>query len=161
MIEPKAFQHLTNLNWISFWSNNLKSLPYRFFKNNPGLIYIDFCNNQINSIHPEFFDGLQMLKKVTFGGNNCTQATIGCEGCLVSQTEIQSKFVNCFENGLKEIEGLATQNFEKGLIVDVFNSKKLQVLWTFPIKKISSISYQNYSLAFFLLLQISPHTDRS
>jgi Leucine-rich repeat (LRR) protein len=76
-IEPEAFQYLIKLKWVRLYRNNLKTLPNRLFGNNPALEYIDLERNQINAIHPNFFDGLEKL---------------------VTKTELSSNLQKCFEN---------------------------------------------------------------
>jgi hypothetical protein len=98
-IEPEAFKFLIKLKWIRLSENNLQSLPYRLFRNNPDLIYISLGWNEINSIHPNFFDGLQKLKLIDFTNNEgCINAEIGCETCLITQSEIRGKLQGCFDN---------------------------------------------------------------
>jgi Leucine-rich repeat (LRR) protein len=99
-IEPEAFEFLIKLKWIRLSSNNLQSLPYRLFENNPDLFYINFnYDNKINSIHPSAFDGLQKLKLIDFTNNKgCINVEIGCETCLISQSEIRGNLQGCFDN---------------------------------------------------------------
>ncbi len=101
-IEPTAFQHLTKLIWIRLYNNNIKTLSYKLFSNNPKLRYIDLSGNQINSIHPNFFDGLNKIILIGFGGNRCSQEDIGCEDCRVSQSEITSALTKCYDNCLAD-----------------------------------------------------------
>jgi hypothetical protein len=97
-IEPQAFQYLVKLKWILLGSNNLKSLPHQIFKNNPDLIYI-LLGNKLNSIHPTFFDGLNKLKMVDFTRNvGCNNGNIGCETCLITQSDLRGKLQGCFDN---------------------------------------------------------------
>jgi Leucine-rich repeat (LRR) protein len=98
-IEPNALQHLSKLKWIRLFDNNLKSLPYQVFKNNPDLIYIDLNENQLNSIHPKFFDGLLKLKLIELDfANLCIEENIGCETCLIKQSDLKAKLQKCFDN---------------------------------------------------------------
>jgi DNA repair exonuclease SbcCD ATPase subunit len=63
------------------------------------MIYITFQSNKINSIHPNFFDGLQKLKLIDFSDNEgCINDNIGCETCLITQSEIRGKLQGCFDN---------------------------------------------------------------
>jgi hypothetical protein len=98
VIEAGAFQYLVNLKWIRLRWNKLQSLSDQLFVNNPDLIYIDFFNNEINSIHPNFFDGLQKLKLIDFDYNLCIKSVIGCETCQITQSELKEKLQECFEN---------------------------------------------------------------
>jgi hypothetical protein len=98
VIEPEAFKFLTRLNWIRLNGNNLKTLSYRVFQNNPDLIYIDLKNNQIKSIHPNFFDGLNKLKLIGFSENVCIDDNIGCETCLITQSELREIPQGCFDH---------------------------------------------------------------
>jgi hypothetical protein len=98
-IEPEAFQYLVNLKWVTLGDNKIQSLPDQLFKNNPDLTYIDFYGNKINSIHPSFFDGLQKLKLIDFSENvGCINDKIGCETCLITQSELRGKLQGCFDN---------------------------------------------------------------
>jgi hypothetical protein len=98
-IEPEAFEYLVKLKWVNLGQNNLRSLPYRIFKNNPDLIYISLSINKIASIHPSFFDGLPNLKLVDFlYGNVCVKIKIGCETCLITQSDLRGKLQACFDN---------------------------------------------------------------
>jgi hypothetical protein len=97
-IEPEAFQYLINLKWIFLYGHNLQTLPYRLFKNNPDLIFIGL-GYKINSIHSSFFDGLNKLKLVDFSRNvGCIKGKIGCETCLITQSELRGKLQGCFDN---------------------------------------------------------------
>jgi hypothetical protein len=98
VIEPKAFEHLNKLKWITFARNNLKSLPYRLFKNNPHIIFLKGYDNHINSINPHFFDGLNNLKMINFENNRCTKSLIECEDCVITQADLKKKFQKCFDN---------------------------------------------------------------
>ncbi len=98
MIEPKAFEHLTNLKWISFSENKIRTLSYKLFENNPHLIYISFYSNQIDSIHPNFFDGLEELKWVDFERNVCINKDLGCETCKQTKEDLNSELENCYAN---------------------------------------------------------------
>ncbi len=98
-IEPEAFEFLIKLKLIQLYANKLQSFSYQLFKNNPDLIYINFQSNQINSIHPSFFDGLNKLKLIDFTDNKgCINVKIGCETCLITQSEIRGKLQGCFDN---------------------------------------------------------------
>jgi hypothetical protein len=97
-IEPEAFQHLIKLKWIDLSDNNLQFLSYRLFKNNPDLIYINFYNGKINAIHPNFFDGLNKLKLIKFIENLCINVKIGCETCLITQSDLKGNLQGCFDN---------------------------------------------------------------
>jgi hypothetical protein len=99
-IEPEAFKFLIKLKWIRLGWNKLQTLPYRLFKNNPDIIFINFFNwNKINSIHPNFFDGLQKLKLIDFTLNEgCINGEIGYETCLISQSDLKGKLQGCFDN---------------------------------------------------------------
>ncbi len=97
-IQPQAFQYLVKLKWIHLSGNFLKTLPYQLFKNQPDLIYISFQSNQIASIHPNFFAGLNKLKLVEFDGNVCINDKIGCETCLITQSDLRGKLQGCFDN---------------------------------------------------------------
>jgi hypothetical protein len=97
-IEPEAFQHLTELKWISLNGNILQTLSYKLFRNNPHLFYIDLRGNKINSIHPNFFDGLNKMKLIDLERNACITTKIGCETCLVTRTELRGKLRGCFGN---------------------------------------------------------------
>jgi Leucine-rich repeat (LRR) protein len=59
-IEPLAFQHLKNLKWLRLCNNKIQSLPINLFQNNPKLIYLDFDDNPINSISPDFLKNLNV-----------------------------------------------------------------------------------------------------
>ncbi len=97
VIEPKAFQYLIKLKWVSFYENKLKALPHKLFKNNPDLVYINFEENQINSIQPNFFDGLASLKMVEFGSRNrCIRINIGCGNCSDIQSDLKRELKKCF-----------------------------------------------------------------
>jgi hypothetical protein len=97
-IEPQAFQYLINLKWVYLYGNKIQTLPHRLFKHNPDLIFIDLAG-KINSIHPSFFDGLNKLKLVVFSNNvGCIKDKIGCETCLITQSELRGKLQGCFEN---------------------------------------------------------------
>jgi hypothetical protein len=99
VIEPNAFQHLIHLKWINLYGNNLQTLPYQLFGKNPELIYVGLSSNKINSIHPNFFDGLQKLKLVDFSRNyRCFNEELGCETCFISQANLRGKLQGCFDN---------------------------------------------------------------
>jgi hypothetical protein len=98
-IEPETFLYLINLKWIDLGWNRIQSLPDQLFKSSPDLIYINFYYNKINSIHPSFFDGLQKLKLIDFKRNvGCINDKIGCETCLITQSELRGKLQGCFDN---------------------------------------------------------------
>jgi hypothetical protein len=98
VIEPKALQYLTKLQWVSLYGNRIQALPNRIFQNSPDLIYLDLEDNQLSSIVPNFFDGLNKLKLIQFRYNICIQDDIGCESCLITQSEIKEKIRGCFGN---------------------------------------------------------------
>jgi hypothetical protein len=98
VVEPKAFQHLTKLKWISLHKNNLQTIPEQLFQNNPDLIYIDLDRNKISSIVPNFFDGLNKLKLIKLKYNICIKKDIGCRDCFITQSDIQEKLQGCFGN---------------------------------------------------------------
>jgi hypothetical protein len=98
VIEPKAFQYLTKLQWVSLYGNRIQALPDRIFQNSPDLIYLDLDRNQINSINPNFFDGLNKFKNIELDGNVCASTRIGCESCLITQAELKEKLQGCFGN---------------------------------------------------------------
>jgi hypothetical protein len=96
-IEPEAFQYLVKLKWIRL-GHNILSLPQQLFKHNPDLIYI-YLGGRINSIHSSSFDGLNKLKLVDFSRNvGCINTKIGCETCLITQSELRGKLQGCFDN---------------------------------------------------------------
>jgi hypothetical protein len=97
-IEPKAFEFLIKLKWIYLWRNQIHTLSYRFFKNNPNLIFIYFVDNKIGSIHPHFFDGLNHLKYVSFKHNRCINVEIGCDTCLITESDLKGNLTKCYEN---------------------------------------------------------------
>lgn len=101
-IEQDAFQHLTNLKWISFWQNKIQSLSIQIFRNNPEIKYIDFYKNQIVSVNPNFLDGLNKLKIVDFEENKCINEELGCNFCfperLITPDEINQELSSCFSN---------------------------------------------------------------
>jgi Leucine-rich repeat (LRR) protein len=110
-IERDAFQYLTKLKWIRLYNNNIKTLSYKIFSNNPDLIYIDLENNKINSIHPNFFDGLTKLKEIELNNNPCVDFQsryIGCDDCLINQDEINRKLQSCFNKCSEGSECLAS-----------------------------------------------------
>jgi Leucine-rich repeat (LRR) protein len=98
LVQAKAFEHLTKLKWVRLGHNNLQTLPYQLFRNNPDLIFIGLFGNQINSIHLSFFDGLNSLKFIVFEENLCINEAIGCETCSVSQTDLKNPLQKCFDN---------------------------------------------------------------
>jgi hypothetical protein len=100
-IEANAFYYMIKLKWISLSWNSLKTLSDQLFKNNPDLIYIGLYDNQITSIHPDFFDGLEKLKLIEFRWNECFNGEIRCETCLIGQAELKKKLQECFDNCLK------------------------------------------------------------
>jgi Leucine-rich repeat (LRR) protein len=102
VIEAEAFQYLIKLKWIRLTNNKLTSLPHQLFKNNPDLILIGLGDNKFNAIHPSFFDGLQKLKLIDFQGNLCIQSEIGCETCQITQSDLNEKLRDCFENCQKD-----------------------------------------------------------
>jgi hypothetical protein len=102
-VEPKAFEYLPNLKWISFYRNKIQSLPDRIFEKNPKLIYIDFYSNQIKSVIPSFFfQNFNNLKLVDFRGNQCISKQIGCDTCTISQSELDRGFSGCFTTCLED-----------------------------------------------------------
>ncbi len=109
-IEPEAFQYLVKLQWISLFRNNLQTLPDRLFENNPDLIYIDLAGNKINSIVPNFFDGLEKLKLVEFKENLCIDEDIGCETCLITQSDLKEKLQNCYNSNLTQTGENTSEN---------------------------------------------------
>jgi Leucine-rich repeat (LRR) protein len=109
-IEPEAFQHLIKLQWIRLFRNNLQTLPDRLFENNPDLIYIDLAGNKINSIVSNFFDGLEKLKLVEFKENLCIDEDIGCETCLVTQSDLNEKLQNCHNPNLAQTGENTSEN---------------------------------------------------
>jgi Leucine-rich repeat (LRR) protein len=98
VIEPKAFQYLVKLQWVSLYGNKIQALPDRIFQNNPDLIYIDLERNKISSIVPNFFDGLNKFKRIELVNNVCVSTRIGCESCLITQAELKKKLRKCFSN---------------------------------------------------------------
>jgi Leucine-rich repeat (LRR) protein len=97
-IEANAFQYLIKLKYIRLYANKLSTLPDQVFGNNPGLLHIDLRQNQLSSIVPNFFDGLNKLKLVYISTNLCIEEDIGCETCLVGQADLKSKLQKCFGN---------------------------------------------------------------
>jgi hypothetical protein len=98
-IEAQAFQYLVKLKWIDVGNNELATLSYQIFGNNPDLIYIRLNSNKIASIYPNFFDRLQKLKLVDFTEQNiCINDKIGCETCSVTQSDLKNKLQGCFDN---------------------------------------------------------------
>jgi Leucine-rich repeat (LRR) protein len=98
LIEPSAFQYLIKLKWVNLYKNNLQTLPYQIFRNNPDLIFISLSSNKISSIHPNFFDGLAKLKQISLIENLCIQTEIGCPTCSITQTALQGELKKCFDN---------------------------------------------------------------
>ncbi len=138
LVQGKAFEHLTKLKWVRLGLNYLQTLSYQLFRKNPYLIFIGLFGNQIDSIHPNFFDGLNSLKFIVFEKNLCVATKIGCETCSLSQADLRNHLQNCYNNCAKgtvcqtsyRIRELAnSQNddpLELGEILDKFyrNGKK-------------------------------------
>jgi Leucine-rich repeat (LRR) protein len=104
-IEADAFEHLTQLKWISLGGNQIQTLPHQLFKNNPDLFVVWLDKNKINSITPDFFKGLNKLKHVTLQFNNqCSQKVFGCStgSCSVTQSELDSGLSTCYANCLND-----------------------------------------------------------
>jgi hypothetical protein len=133
-VESNAFQHLSKLKWISIGGNQIKSLPLQILKNNPELIVVWFDNNQINSITPDIFEGLNKLQKAYLHGNQCINKVLSCNSgsCSIPQSELDSGLLTCFGNCLKDLkcgslDKLSPESIERnlGLIISSGHMAKL------------------------------------
>jgi hypothetical protein len=77
------------VKWLNLNKNGIQVLTTKLFKNNPDLAFVNLRNNQISSIHPNFFDGLSKLNFIRFGKNNfCVKDDVGCQTCEVAEAEL-------------------------------------------------------------------------
>ena len=65
---------LTQLEYVSFWKNDLESLDGDLFKFNSKLQYVAFFNNKLNYVGENLLSNLKDLKECVFNFNPCISA---------------------------------------------------------------------------------------
>jgi hypothetical protein len=96
-IEEHAFSKLPKLKWIWLSGNKLESIEPNIFANNQELEVIWLAENNIKTLSPRLFD-LSKLKVLDFTSNDCANKFMGCETCLISETDLNICLKNCWIN---------------------------------------------------------------
>ncbi len=81
----------TNLKWLRV-RNQVQHLDPNLFETNLKLEYIDFAKNKISSVDRNLFKNLNHLKIVDFSGNPGEDVKLGCETCLITQSQLDEAF---------------------------------------------------------------------
>ncbi len=111
IIEPLAFQFLTELKWLNLNFNHLKTLPDDFLINNLKLIYVSFYSNKMEKVNPGIISDLSPLKFVDFAENTCVKEQHSC-GCNCQQTKTcvlkfsELNFSKCNDDVLKTLSNI-------------------------------------------------------
>lgn len=88
---------LTSAQWIYFYYNNIERIDGQLFRNNLRVNTIYLTGNRINSIHPDFIQGLNNLNNLHLEENICVDQWFTRSGSAL-QPSIPETLQGCFSN---------------------------------------------------------------
>lgn len=97
-INPKWFEKLVSLSYVSLGSNQITEVPSKSFKHQRKLKMLYLERNQIKTLHPDSFFGLTRLQELSMYENKISELPIGVFGPLKNLKDLW-----LYSNNLKVI----------------------------------------------------------
>lgn len=123
-LHPDVFRPLTALESLFLTDNRLETLDGRLLENNPLVLRLEIPRNNINSIGPNFLDGLHRLVFLNLLQNQCANFFWTIDGIITTKENVRSGLSNCFNNHVEpdddvrriilEVRGPLVLSFENG-----------------------------------------------